>query len=132
MTAALQNPVMSGFAQAMQHANELRSLSFECQSLWQIFARILEAFDCLLVDQALALLEQVSADTYFNAISTAVARRATERFPERWQGWFYLGRNQLIGNHQSPVACFALERAWEFRRFGAATAGAGQALSSIP
>jgi tetratricopeptide (TPR) repeat protein len=110
MTLLTEIPAMHGFTQALQRAHELSAQSFDA---WQSFTRMLEEFDHLSVDESMGALEQVSADRSLQPLAQTLSRRATERFPEHWRGWFFLGRNLLLGNQHSPDAYIALERAWE-------------------
>lgn len=109
----MEHPAPVSVADVIRRAHELRILSMDCQESWRLFARILEAFERLPAVETLEHLEQLTGDAYLQPLVLAVARRATERFPEYGRAWFLLGVNQLMGDPRSSTAYRALERAWD-------------------
>lgn len=113
MTVLMENPALLDLTTAVQRAYELRARAVNCQDPWSLFARMLEAFNLLSVDEAMAVLDQLADEVYLHPIALTLARRATERFPEQGRAWFHLGRSLLVGSPESAAAHPALERAWE-------------------
>ncbi|MEP9320422.1 tetratricopeptide repeat-containing glycosyltransferase family protein [Pseudomonas sp. LABIM340] len=113
MAARTDLPALNNLADAVQQVYQLREQGIDCRRPWRLLEQILDAFEELPADEALAVLGQVVGDVHLLSVATVLSRRATERFPQSADGWFHLGFSQLMENMSAPAAYQALERAWE-------------------
>lgn len=113
MKVIMENPAMIDLASAVKRAYELRAHSIDCHEPWRLFAQVLEAFNLLPIEEAMAVLNELAEDPFLQPVALTLARRATERFPEHSHGWFHLGRHLLVVNPESAEAYPVLKRAWE-------------------
>ncbi|MGC4011731.1 MAG: tetratricopeptide repeat protein [Pseudomonas sp.] len=113
MTESMDSPALLELADLVKRAHELCAHSANGQESWWLFARLLEAFNQLSMDETMAVLDHLADGALLQPIALTLARRATERFPEQGHGWFHLGRTLLMGDLKSAAAHPALVRAWE-------------------